>query len=237
MVRQLFFDLDRTLWDFETNSKNALYSIYNDFLLETGIEHFLHFHHTYIQINADLWHKYGDGKVTKEELRDHRFHHTLLKHGIDDYELSKTLSNEYIERSPRQTALFPGAKETLAQLQKDGYRLHIITNGFKEVQHIKLERSGISSFFEEILCSEEVGVNKPNRSIFEAALKRTDCSSQEAVMIGDDWKADIIGALNAGWTAIHFDPEHKYKKEREIPRIRSLGELPEVIGMLPIVGR
>lgn len=236
MIRQLFFDLDRTLWDFETNSKQALYHLYHELGLDDHIEHFLHFHHTYIQVNAMLWQSYGNGKVTKDELRDSRFVTALSKHGIEDTVLAKKMSDGYIEMSPRQTALFPGAIEALTELKNDGYKMHIITNGFKEVQFIKLENSGLRNFFDMILCSEEIGVTKPHREIFIEAQNRTSCKSEHAIMIGDDFKADIIGSLNAGWTAIHFDPEHKYKKERNVPRIRQLSELTEVVNLLPIIG-
>jgi putative hydrolase of the HAD superfamily len=235
-VRQLFFDLDRTLWDFETNSKAALQHLYDSLSLGDTIEHFFHFHHTYIRINADLWQLYGKGKLTKEELRDQRFVKALAHHGIHDSDLAQKMSDGYIDMSPRQTNLFPGAIEMLEKLHKEKYRMHIITNGFREVQFIKLENSGIRHFFDMILCSEDIGVTKPHRQIFDEALKRTHCMSNQAVMIGDDWKADIHGALNAGWTAIHFDPESRFKKERDLPRVRSLEELPEVINCLPIVG-
>lgn len=234
-VRQLFFDLDRTLWDFETNSRFALQHLYDDLKLGDTIEHFLHFHHTYIRINADLWNLYGSGKVSKEELRDSRFKKALAHHGIHDEELVKKMSDGYIDLSPQQTALFPGAVDMLNELKAENYRLHIITNGFKEVQHIKLKNSGISEYFELVLCSEEIGVTKPHREIFQEAQRITTCKTEHAVMVGDDFKADIIGALNAGWTAIHFDPEHKYKKERNVPRIRTLSEIPSLVNLLPIV--
>lgn len=234
-VRQLFFDLDRTLWDFETNSRFALQHLYDDLKLGDTIEHFMHFHHTYIRINADLWNLYGNGKLSKEELRDSRFKKALAHHGIHDEDLVKRMSDGYIDLSPQQTALFPGAVEMLDELKAENYRLHIITNGFKEVQHIKLKNSGISEYFELVLCSEEIGVTKPHREIFQEAQRITTCKTEHAVMVGDDFKADIIGALNAGWTAIHFDPEHKYKKERTVPRIRQLSEIPSLVNLLPIV--
>lgn len=235
-TRQLFFDLDRTLWDFETNSRFALNELFHKHQLADTIEHFMHFHHTYVRVNADLWQQYGKGKLTKEQLRDERFKKALAHHGINDHGLAEQMSMEYISISPLQTVLFPGAIEMLEELKAQDYRLHIITNGFKEVQHIKLENSKIASYFDMILCSEEVGVTKPNRSIFQYAERVTLCSNKHAVMIGDDMKADIHGALNAGWTAIHFDPDHKYEKERTVPRLRNLKDLPEVVNLLPIVG-
>lgn len=235
-VRQLFFDLDRTLWDFEANSKRALQHLYESLSLGDTIEHFMHFHHTYIRVNATLWQQYGKGKLSKEALRDNRFKDALALHGIHDHQLAQKMSDGYIEMSPKQTALFPGAIETLTELKRQKYRMHIITNGFHEVQHVKLETSGLKSFFDVVLSSESIGFTKPHREIFQEAQRLTNCQPQHAIMIGDDFKADIIGALNANWTAIHFDPEVKFKKERNVPRVRSLNELPEVINLLPIVG-
>lgn len=235
-VRQLFFDLDRTLWDFEANSKRALQHLYESLSLGDTIEHFMHFHHTYIRVNANLWQQYGKGKLSKEELRDNRFKDALAHHGIHDHQLAQKMSDGYIEMSPKQTALFPGAIETLTELKRQQYCMHIITNGFHEVQHVKLETSGLKSFFDVVLSSESIGFTKPHREIFQEAQRLTNCQPQHAIMIGDDFKADIIGALNANWTAIHFDPEIKFKKERNVPRVRSLNELPEVINLLPIVG-
>ncbi len=200
------------------------------------IEHFNHFHSVYKRVNAELWNKYGKGKITKEELRDSRFQITLSKFESVDQRLSQELSDGYIALSPLQTTLFPGVKEALVDLKKENYRMHIITNGFSEVQHIKLKNSGIFEFFDLVLTSEEVGVTKPHREIFQEAMSRTNCKAEHAIMIGDDFKADIIGALNANWTAIHFDPEHKFKKERTVKRIRSFDQLPEYIALLPIVG-
>lgn len=234
-IRQLYFDLDRTLWDFETNSRFALQQLYVDLKIGDSVEHFRHFQHTYERVNAELWNAYGKGKLSKEELRDSRFSKTLAQHGISDPRIAKRMSEGYIELSPRQTALLPGAIEMLEQLKNENYRLHIITNGFKEVQHIKLSNSGLAPFFDLILCSEEVGLNKPNREIFQYAQKITNCEAQHAIMIGDDMKADVVGALNAGWSAIHFDPEHKLQKERNVPRIRALAEIPEIVNLLPIV--
>lgn len=234
--RQLFFDLDRTLWDFETNSRFALKELFHAHNLADTIEHFMHFHHTYVRVNADLWQQYGKGKLTKEQLRDERFRKALAHHGIHDRGLAEQMSEGYISISPLQTVLFPGAIELLEELKSQDYRMHIITNGFKEVQHLKLNNSKIAHYFDLILCSEEVGVTKPHREIFQFAERKTSCLSQHAIMIGDDMKADIHGALNAGWTAIHFDPEHKYEKERTVPRLRLLKDLPEMINLLPIIG-
>ena len=228
-MKHLFFDLDRTLWDFETNSETALKKLYADLNLEKHLRSFNSFHTTYKKINGVLWYKYGLGEINKSELRIKRFDDTLKEFGIHNIELANALGEGYIKTSPYQTKLFPKAIETLSALQKEGFALHIITNGFKEVQYTKLEKSGIINFFNIILCSEEVGKNKPARIVFEQALQRARAKPNECIMIGDDYEADIKGAQNAGIQGILFDPSRKYKIETHEWHIHALEEIPGII--------
>lgn len=231
-MKHLFFDLDRTLWDFEANSKKALQILFSEMKLNDHIEHFNHFHHTYIRINAELWKLYGKGKLNKEELRDSRFRKALEHHQIYDVELAGRLSNSYIEISPKQTLLFPKTLETLTDLKAQGYKMHIITNGFAEVQYIKLEQSGLSPFFDVIVCSEAVGFNKPDPRVFQYAMTQAQTSAAESVMIGDDREVDVFGAIQAGMRAILFDPQNQYGKTNAEPKIQHLGELPLLLAMM-----
>lgn len=230
--KHLFFDLDRTLWDFEKNSKKALQILFKDLKLEDKIEHFNHFHHTYRRINAELWKLYGKGKIKKEELRDARFIETLQYHEIHDSELATTLSNGYIEISPKQTNLFPETLETLEELKRMKYNMHIITNGFEEVQYIKLEHSNLAPFFDVIICSEAVGFNKPDPRVFHYAMQKAKTTATESFMIGDDREVDIFGAIQVGMQAILFDPENKYSKTNGEPKIQNLNELPLLLTMI-----
>lgn len=231
-IEHIFFDLDRTLWDFETNSKVALESIFNDLKLSNYIDTFDVFYQKYRVINARYWEDYSKGAVSKEELRLGRFHETLESFNVSDKSLGEEIGEKYIKRSPFQTNLFPGTKETLENLKNDDFRLHIITNGFKEVQFIKLENSGILHYFDDILCSEEVGVNKPDPKVFHTALKRTNAKNTESIMIGDDFNADIIGAERCGIRAVLFDPHDYYKKRQDVESIKLLEELPmKIIGL------
>lgn len=226
----LFFDLDRTLWDFEKNSKKALQQLFIETKLHQQIESFERFHQTYTEINALLWKKYGKGQLTKDELRDERFKKTLLKFDVFDKELPEILGNGYIELSPYQTQLLPNTHETLTYLQKLGYQMHIITNGFKEVQHIKLSQCKLTDYFDLILCSEEIGANKPAPQIFQHALQSTGAKASESVMIGDDYEVDVLGALRSGLHGIHFDPSKKMKSHTKGEwRINDLNQLPEML--------
>src|SRR5690606_18695157 len=137
--QHLLFDLDRTLWDFEENSKNALTILYHQYNLDNHTEHFIQFHETYKKINNKLWDKYGQQKITKEELRIKRFTETLEKLGINAPEMAQKISDEYIAISPDQTQLFPNTVTVLTELKNANYPMSILTNGFEETQHRKLE--------------------------------------------------------------------------------------------------
>lgn len=226
-IKHLFFDLDRTLWDFEANSKNALQEIFKTYELINHFDHFESFHHSYLKINAELWRKYGKGKISKEQLRDSRFLNTLEKHQVYDDILAAKISEMYIHLSPKQTQLFPNTLETLNELKNRGYILHIITNGFQEVQYVKLNESKLRPFFDVIVCSEHIGFNKPDKRIFLHALELAQARAEESAMIGDDLQVDILGANQLGMEAILFDPEKKHKSHA-FKIVRNLEELLEI---------
>jgi putative hydrolase of the HAD superfamily len=229
MKLQLFFDLDRTLWDFEKNSQNALKYLFEQTINEHQFESFHRFLQVYKEENASLWKKYGKGKITKEQLRTMRFEKTFFKMGLNNKELIQYFSDEYIAVSPLQKQLFPHTIETLEALKKEGYRMHIITNGFKEVQQTKLDNCNLTPYFEHIISSEEIGINKPDYRIFNYALQLAQSKAQDSVMIGDDINVDIIGAERAGMHAIHFDPEKRIKRSKQDTRINDLAELPQIL--------
>jgi putative hydrolase of the HAD superfamily len=229
-TKHLFFDLDRTLWDFEKNSEIALNHLFHELGLQHSIDHFDSFFQLYKENNSILWKKYGSGQLKKEELRDERFRLTLENLKVNDPILVKKISDGYVELSPQQTALFPNAIETLKDLQKEGFNMHIITNGFKEVQYIKLDKSGLSDYFDVIVCSEDVGKNKPAPDIFHYSLNRANAKAIDSVMIGDDFEVDVLGALNIGMKGVHFDPYQHHTSHDDTLRIQELSELP---GMMP----
>lgn len=230
----LFFDLDRTLWDFEKNSENALKHLFEEKQLIEKIPSFEKFHRVYKQQNSLLWHDYGKGKISKEKLRTARFSETFSKFNIQDEELAAYFDHGYVTISPQQTSLFPNAHESLSYLKKLGYQMHIITNGFKEVQHIKLEKSDLTQYFDLILCSEEAGANKPNKEIFAHAIEKTGAKPNESVMIGDDYEVDVLGALRFGMHAIHFDPADKRPAKKGEWRVLDLNQ---ISGVLPWIFR
>lgn len=227
-IKHIFFDLDNTLWDFEKNSREALLHLF----LEHNIQEkckvdFNTFITKYEEINHELWHLYSLLQTTKEELRYQRFHKTFLHFNHDNLPLSYQWADDYLKISPYKTHLIDGAMDVLLHL-KEKYKLHIITNGFKEVQHIKLDCCNLKPFFDHIIISEEHGFNKPDHKIFDLAQNLTNSQFHECVMIGDNYDADILGALNAQWKAIYLSNIQKENTDTNFFQINKLIQLKEV---------
>ena len=228
-MKHIFFDLDRTLWDFDTNSKAALEIMFEEHKLGDRMRSFQSFYTTYKKINGKLWNSYGSGKITKDVLRVKRFNDTLKCFQIDDVELATTLGEDYVNISPYQTNIFPGTIETLKELKGNDHELHIITNGFKEIQAIKLKNSGLSDYFDIIVCSEEVGKNKPAPEVFHHATSQANAVPSESLMIGDDYLVDVVGAERFGMKGILFDPHQSYRDGTHDWHIDSLDKIPGLI--------
>lgn len=229
-IKHVFFDLDRTLWDFETNSHLTLKELFGELQLEEklGIEAEA-FIRQYKRINEGYWTDYRNGVVTKEELRSGRFKTTMKHFGLEDSELAAEFGERYISRSPLKTALVDGTIELLEHL-KPKYELHIITNGFSEVQHIKMKESGLESYFKEVIISEIVGYKKPHVNVFRYAENAAKSTPENSIMIGDHYEADIVGALNAGWKAIFFEPEQvEFEQHENLLHVRSLGAIMDLL--------
>ncbi len=228
-MKHIFFDLDRTLWDFDTNSKTALEIMFEEHNLGDRMRSFQSFYTTYKKINGKLWRSYGNGKITKDVLRVKRFDDTLKCFQIDDGDLATKLGEDYLNISPYQTNIFPGAIETLKELKGNDHELHIITNGFKEVQAIKLKNSGLSDFFDIVVCSEEVGKNKPAPEVFHHATSLANANPSDSLMIGDDYLVDVVGAERFGMKGILFDPHHSYRDGTHEWHINSLDKIPGIV--------
>ena len=224
-IKHIFFDLDRTLWDFETNAYKTLSELYEEHALrKKGISDVDVFIDNYKMHNERLWELYRDGKVEKDVLRSRRFKLTLQDFGIDDDCLASELGDQYIQKCPLKTHVFPFTYEVLDYL-KDKYHLHIITNGFEEVQYVKLEQSKLLHYFEQVVTSEQVGVKKPNPEIFRYALVKAFCKPDESMMIGDDLPVDILGAKAMGMHQVYFNPEKTAHQESIDFEISCLSQL------------
>lgn len=221
----ILFDLDHTLWDYETNSREALSELYVQFgLKERGILSEPDFLQTFYIINNELWDLYDRGLLHRDVIRNERFHRILKVHGVDDYEMSLKFSSEYLEHSPKKKNLMEGCKETLDYLLPK-YPMVIVTNGFDEIQSTKLSSSGIQHYFKDVVTSARAGHKKPAKEIFQFALQENDIESHEAIMIGDNLLTDIAGARNASIDTVFFNPngiEHQTIVNYEIETLRDL---------------
>src|SRR5882724_11631852 len=224
----ILFDLDHTLWDYETNSREALSELFIDFeLSRKGIEK-EKFLQTFYVINNELWDQYDRGLLHRDVIRNERFHKILLALGVNDYDMSLDLSNEYIGISPKKKNLIEGCKETLDYLHPK-YPMVIVTNGFDEIQSTKLSSSGIDHYFTSIITSARAGHKKPSEEIFEFALRENNVSPTEAIMIGDNLLTDIAGARNASVDTVFFNP-NKVKHDSEVNyEIETLMELRKIL--------
>lgn len=225
-VKHLFFDLDHTLWDFEKNSALTFEKIFKIHKIDINIEVFLE---KYVPLNVQFWKLYREEKITKEELRYQRLKTSFDEVGyyVSDEKIDM-LANEYINYLSTFSNVFEGTFEILEYL-KPKYQLHIITNGFKEIQYKKLTVSKLLPYFNKIITSESVGVKKPNPKIFEHALLVANTKKDEVIMIGDSIEADIEGALNFGVKAIHCNFESKRIHNQNFISIYNLMQLKEFL--------
>ncbi len=204
--QHLFFDLDHTIWDFETNSRATLAHLFVSMgLRELGIPDVTTFLEVYHPINHRMWGEFERGEITRIELRIGRFLQTLAHFGKPDIDLANAIAENYLNDLPLQTNLFDGAAEVLHILKERDYQLHLITNGFTKVQIDKLERAGIRDYFTHIITSELAQTNKPHPEIFHLALQTANATLAESIMIGDNPHADMLGAKKVGMDRILFN--------------------------------
>jgi len=223
--QHLFFDLDRTLWDFDKSAIEAFGELYEKYRLkERGINSVSGLYSVYTKHNNKLWEEYRHGRIEKRVLSSLRYFLTFQDFGIEDKKLAESFGREYLEISPRKVNLFPHTMEVLDYL-KPKYNLHLITNGFSEVQETKLQASGLGKYFEIVITSEAAGVKKPNPEIFHFALQKAAAEVADSLMIGDDFEVDILGAKNMGMDQVLFDPERKYPQNGSTFAISDLAEL------------
>jgi putative hydrolase of the HAD superfamily len=223
--RHVFFDLDHTLWDFDKNAAESLGELYLKYALHrVGNFSENDFINQFLRVNNQLWDQYNVGKLTQQQLRETRFTLVLEALGISDFPECRRLGEDYLHISPQKPHLIPFAKEVLEYLRQK-YALHLITNGFSDMQAIKTNSAGITSYFQEVITSERAGCRKPQRKIFDYALQVTRAEPEESVMIGDSWDCDMVGARNAGLDHIFYNPSGTKVEASPTFEIRCLSEL------------
>ncbi len=191
--KNLFIDLDDTLWDTAHNNKECLEELYADRQWDRHFASFEAFYAIYMPHNLGLWAKYRQHEIDRQTLIIERFRYMLRPMGIDDVPSALAVNNDFLMRTTTKTRLLPDAIELLEYL-RPSYRLFILSNGFREVQFKKLSNSGLSPYIDRMILSEDAGIQKPHKGIFDFALKNTNSRRTESLMIGDSWEADIEGA-------------------------------------------
>jgi len=232
IYQQIFFDLDGTLWDIQTNSHIALREIFTELFPEQPENVFECFYSHYLKWNERLWSAYRKNKITKEHLRITRFEKSLAQTNLYlDPASLEYFASSFLQRCPSLPNLMPGAIELLDYCYCR-YPLHIITNGFKEVQEIKMQSSGILQYFENFFYSEDIGVKKPHPEIFRKSLNVARCPVEGALMIGDDWGADILGARNVGVDQVYYNPKMRIDRRHNYAPTYQIDTLMKMKGIL-----
>ncbi|WP_114748142.1 YjjG family noncanonical pyrimidine nucleotidase [Pleomorphovibrio marinus] len=228
--RHLFFDLDHTLWDYNKNARESLAELFTDFALtEKGIASFELFFDAFVAVNFQLWDHFNQGKLDKASLRKVRFQRIFSQVGADPLGIPVELEHEFVVRTSSKPHVFPGALEILRYLKENKYGLHIITNGFNESQTLKIEASGLSPYFDLVVTAETTGYQKPDKRIFEYAIKTLNTNPAECLMIGDNPISDLLGANRVGMDAIFFNPENLPCSQPYTHAIKQLKELEGIL--------
>ena len=205
--KDLFIDFDDTLYDTHGNAVNALSETFECFHLGRYFEDPQMFYDAYWTANIDLWTQYAKGEITRDYLIVERFRRPLsVGKGIEiTKELCLEISDKFLDFCASKPGVINGAHELMDYLKRRGYRMHMCSNGFHEVQYKKLDACGLRDYFDTIILSEDAGVNKPSKDYFDYALKVSGANRETTLMIGDNLQSDILGALNAGLDAMLFN--------------------------------
>jgi len=226
--KNIFIDLDDTLWDFHANAQAALEEIYNNHQLYNHFNSFEHYFNIYAKRNLELWELYGKGEITKEFLNFERFSHPLVQVGAGNIKIAEQIGREFLEMLPTKTLLVAHAKELLDYLYPK-YPLTIISNGFIEVQYKKLRSANLEHYFTHIVLSEGAKALKPDKRIYEYAMQLNNATASECLMIGDSYEADIVGARNAGIDQVYYQPSITPTEKQSTYHIKTLEEVKLII--------
>lgn len=202
--KNLFFDLDDTLWAFSANARDTYEEMYRKYDYDRFFDSFEHYYSLYQRRNLELWAEYADGKVTKEELNCQRYLYPLEAVGAGDSALAEAYEKDALATIPTKSKLMPHAREVLEYLSAK-YNLYILSNGFKELQFHKMRSSDIDKYFRKVVLSDDIGILKPWPEIFHFALSATQSELNDSLMIGDSWENDIAGAAGVGMHQVFYN--------------------------------
>lgn len=205
--RDLFVDFDDTLYDTHGNSVIALQETFDKYALWQYFDNPQLFYDAYWEANIDLWGRYSKGEITRDYLIVERFRRPLSvgKELEVTEQLCREMSDRFLDFCSTKPGVVEGAHELMDYLREKGYRMHMTSNGFHEVQYKKLAACGLLDYFDTIVLSEDAGVNKPSQAFFDYAFSRTGAKPDTTLMIGDNMQTDIKGAMEAGIDAMLFN--------------------------------
>lgn len=224
----VFIDWDDTLWDFHANAYIAMEKAYEKYDLQRYFHSFQHFYNLYEGRNRELWAEYAQGNITKDNLQRERFQYPFRMVNQEDDDLAGQVGNDFLELTIQQNKLITGAKELMAYLAQK-YPIIVLSNGFKEVQYRKIATSGLQEYITHVVLSEEVGVQKPNKLIFEYALKLINKKASEVMMIGDNMETDIMGAAEMGMDTIYLSKNMTSTTDYPTYTVQTLREIQNIL--------
>lgn len=226
--KSLFIDLDDTVYDFTAASRESFKESYDLLHYEHYFNSFERYMEIYEPHNLELWRIYGEGKITKAELNRRRYLHPLETVGVNDPQLAEEFCRNALSLIPTKDKLIDGAIELLEYLRPK-YSMYILSNGFKELQSHKMRTAGIDRYFDGLILSEDIGVNKPNRELYDYALQKSGSTVEESIMIGDMFDTDIAGAANIGMHQIYFNPKgkkgHPFEPTYEVTHLSQIKDI------------
>lgn len=234
----LFIDFDDTLYDTHGNAVIALHELFDALHLERWFPDAGVFYDRYWEANIDLWTRYSRGEITRDYLIVERFRRPLLASEIYKAEANSSLSTShfslqmsdlFLDFCSSKPGLVEGARELMDYLKSQGYRLHMCSNGFHEVQYKKLRACGLHDHFDTIVLSEDAGANKPSAQFFDYAVSRSKAQKATTLMIGDNFQTDILGAKRYGLAVAYFNRYPDYPAaepvDYEVTQLRQLMDI------------